>query len=269
MFYIIQVLVWLLFLLVISSKIRQKSIRIMFVIIASLLSTLEITSLYMTECFIDYRFYNHMNRNAIEGQAFQFGMQIFVIVILFILLMGLFYFFSKKINNSIIKQNKIFIPTILILFLFLSIPHGILNEIYQLYKILNAKQKSFNQALNDVGISPKQYTMPENLIAERGKNIIVISVESLEQGFLGANFDHLTPNLTKLTKEWTYFDNMPVGPGSGWTSGSLYTYQVGVPAFFKGQGNDFFQDSKKVKLTGLGHILNKAGYNIRYLVGHA
>lgn len=269
MFYIVQIILWLLFLLFISSKIKRKNIRIIFSIIASLVSTLEIVSVYMTERFLDYRFYNHMNANAVEGQVFQFGTQILVFVGLFIILSGLFYFISKKMNNSLIRHNKVFIPMVLIFFILLSIPHGILNETYQLYKILNAKQKSFNQALKDVGIPPKQYITPEYLTAEKGKNIIVISIESLEQGFLGKNFNNLTPNLTQLSQKWTYFNHMPVGPGSGWTSGSLYTHQVGVPAFFKGQGNDFFQGSKKVKLTGLGHILNKAGYNIKYLVGHA
>ncbi len=269
MFITTQIIVWLLFLLFILSRIKRKYIRVVFSIIASLLSTFEILSVYLTGRLLDFRFYNHINLNAVEGQAFQFGIQIFVFLFIFILLSGLFYFVSKKMANSAVSKNKISIPVLMVSFALLLIPHGILNETYQLYKILSAKEKGFSQALNDLNIPPDLYITPDQLIAESGKNIIVISIESLEQGFLGRNFDSLTPNLTALSHKWTYFNHMPVGPGSDWTSGSLYTYQVGVPAFFKGQGNDFFQGVKKVKLTGLGNILNKAGYNIRFVVGHA
>ncbi len=61
---------------------------------------------------------------------------------------------------------------------------------------------------------------------------------------------------------------MPQSPGGGWTAASLYNHQVGMPAFFKGQGNDYFQGASTVKLTGLGHILNNAGYNSKYIIGN-
>jgi phosphoglycerol transferase len=171
-------------------------------------------------------------------------------------------------NNSILRYNKFFIPTILVSFILLALPNGMLNEIYKIYEILNAEEKSFNQALIDVGINPKKYVIPENITASKGKNIIVISIESLEQGFLGKNFNNITPNLRKLSTEWTYYKNMPQSPGGGWTAASLYSHQVGIPAFFKGQGNEAFQGISNVKLTGLGHILNKAGYNSKYIIGN-
>jgi phosphoglycerol transferase len=170
-------------------------------------------------------------------------------------------------NNSILQHNKFFIPSILVSFILLALPNGMLNEIYKIYEILNAEEKSFNQALIDVGINPKKYITPEKITASKGKNIIIIAIESLEQGFLGKNFDNITPNLNKLSTEWTYYKNMPQSPGGGWTAASLYSYQVGVPAFFKGQGNDYFQGVSNVKLTGLGHILNKAEYNIKHIIG--
>ncbi len=86
--------------------------------------------------------------------------------------------------NSAVSKNKISIPVLMVSFALLLIPHGILNETYQLYKILSAKEKGFSQALNDLNIPPDLYITPDQLIAESGKNIIVISIESLEQGFL-------------------------------------------------------------------------------------
>lgn len=128
-------------------------------------------------------------------------------------------------------------------------------------------KKSFNDALVDIGISPDIYTDPTELTAIKGKNIVVISVESLEQGFLSSNFNNIAPNLNRLAKEWTFYKEMPASPGGGWTAASLYNQQVGMPAFFKGQGNEIFQGTINVQLTGLGHILKAAGYDSRYLVG--
>ena len=269
MFYTYQIILWLIFLLFIASKIKKKNRRILFSVVASFFSTLEIVAVYMTERFIDYRFYNHMNLNAIEGHGFQFISQFIAFVGLFIFLSVAFYFISKKMNDSILRHNKFFLPSILVLFVLLSLPNGIFSETYKIYEILDAEEKSFNQALTDVGISPEKYITPDRLTAEKGKNIIVISIESLEQGFLGKAFDNITPNLTRLSTEWTFYNEMPSSPGGSWTSGSLYNHQVGMPAFFKGQGNDFFQGSTNAKLTGLGHILNKAGYNSKYIVGNA
>ena len=269
MFYLYQVFLWFLLLLVISTKIKKKHRRIIFSIIASFVSTIEIVAVYMTNTFIDYRFYNHMNLNAIEGQGFQFVYQFIFFIGLFVLLTIIFYYLSKKMSHYMFSHNKIYIPVILTLFILLSLPNGIVNEAYKIYQILNAEEKLFNQALKSVGIPPEKYITPDRLTATKGKNIIVISIESLEQGFLGKNFNHITPHLTKLTKEWTYYNKMSVGPGGGWTAGSLYKHQVGMPAFFKGQGNDFFQGTTSVKLTGLGHVLNKAGYNSKYIVGNA
>jgi hypothetical protein len=62
---------------------------------------------------------------------------------------------------------------------------------------------------------------------------------------------------------------MSSAPGGTWTAGSLYKHQVGMPAFFKGSCNAFFQGTTNVKITGLGHILEEAGYNSTYLVGNA
>ncbi len=179
MFYAYQIIIWLIFLLFISSKIKKKNRRILFSIIVSFFTTLEIAAVYMTEKFIDYRFYNHMNLNAIEGHGFQFVSQFISFVCLFIFLSVAFYFISKKMNTSTLRHNKFFIPVVLTSFILLSLPNGVFNETYKIYEILDAEEKDFNQALTDVGISPEKYITPDQLTAQKGKNIIVISLESL------------------------------------------------------------------------------------------
>ncbi len=267
-FYVYQIILWIILLLVVSSKIKRKTWRLIFSLIASFFSTLEISAVYLTEKFIDYRFYNHINMNSIEGHGFQFITQFIIFLLLFVFLSTLFYFVSTKMNRSIFRHNKFFLPMILVLFILLSLPNGIMHEGYKVYKILNAEDKGFTQALKDLNIPPEDYILPRQVTAIKGKNIIIISIESLEQGFLKSGFKKVTPNLSKMSKEWTFYNHMPVSPGADWTAGSLYSYQVGVPSFFKVQNwNQIFQDTRDVKLTGLGHVLNVAGYTSRYIVG--
>lgn len=46
-----------------------------------------------------------------------------------------------------------------------------------------------------MGISPDEYIIPDQLIATQGKNIIVISIESLEKVFLGPDFNNIAHHL--------------------------------------------------------------------------
>jgi phosphoglycerol transferase len=148
----------------------------------------------------------------------------------------------------------------------------------------HTEEKTFKQSLKALSVDPKNYILPKDLKAAPGKNIIVISVESLEQGFFSKSFDNLVPYLKKYSEEWTFFRNMPIGPGSGWTAGSLFTHQVGLPAFVNMEDKSFkskndssnggawanllFQGTRDNKLVGVGNILNKAGYDYKYLMGN-
>lgn len=267
MFNIYQIFVWIILLLFITSQISQKHWKIIFSNVSALLITLEILSIYLTGRLIDYRFYNHININAIEGHAFQFSNSFPLLLTIFISTYFFIYFVSIKINKLYIIKFKITTSIIFISLILLILPNGIIHEIYTIHEILTADEKNFNDALHDVGISPEKYIKPNQIMAKKGKNIIVISIESLEKGFIGDRFDNITPNLKALSKEWNYY-NMPPSPGGGWTAGSLFCHQVGMPAFFKGQGNDFFQGTTDVKLTGLGNILTKAGYESKYVLSN-
>ena len=267
MYFSYQILVLFIFLFVIASIIRGRIPRIVFSLMGGLFFVFEIVAVYMTGKLIDYRFYTHINLNSLYAHGFQFETQIILFVVLFVMTSILLYYGSKKYSYYLLNKFKISVPIISVAFILLSLPNSVFSEIYKVYEILDTKDVSFNKALSDLGISPEQYVTPDQLSAIKGKNIIVISLESVEQGFLGPNFDGLTPNLNSLSKEWTFYNKMPVGPGGSWTSGSLYNHQVGMPAFFKGQVNQVFQGTSNVKLTGLGHVLNKAGYDSKYLIG--
>jgi glycerophosphoryl diester phosphodiesterase len=265
LFYACQIIILFILFLFISCKIKRKKTRILFSIIVSIIITFEILSLYVTGKFIDYNFYSHMYLDAISTYIFLFFKQIIFFSIIFVLISFIFYYISERIIVSSLCFNKYFIPTTLMCIIIFSISGGIFNETYKVYKIIKAEEKDFDQALIDLGISPIEYITPSNITSEKGKNIIVISIESLELGFLGKD----TPNLSKLSNEWTFFNKMIQGEGEGNTSASLYNHQVGMHFFFKEQANSTFQGIVSTKLTGLGHILNNAGYNSKYILGNA
>ncbi len=119
--------------------------------------------------------------------------------------------------------------------------------------------------MEDLGIDPSTYITSEEITATAGKNIIVLSLESLERGYLEPPLDNLTPNLRAFAKENTLI-NMEPSNGSGWTSASMYTVLTGLPSFFKSTSNQIFQNSIAYKGSNLGDVLKTAGYSRTYLM---
>lgn len=267
MFYLFQLVVWWVFLLFLTGKIASKIGRVIFSVLASLFILVEVFALYTTQKFLGYQFYNHINLNDLEIYAFQFVGEIVIATALAIIFTALFYKMAKMLSISKFKKNAYLIPVAVISLAILSSPNGIIGEVYKIYAMVTVKKMTFNKALANLNIPPEKYVLEKDLKARPGKNIVVICIESLEQGFLTDKFKRLTPGLINLSKKWTYYDKMPQSPGGGWTAGSLYSYQIGVPAFFCGQANAYFQGADSSKLIGLGNILNKAGYNSRFLMG--
>ncbi len=247
---------------------RNKVLRVLLMLIISLYSSIEIISVLLTGKFIDYRFYFHMRLDSLKSFGFQF-VNYYLLYFVFVLLTLIFAYFTAnridKIFNN--KYTSVVIVSVLVAFLFL--PAGGFSEKYYLYKVLTSKEETFRDALQSLGIANEQYVSPDEVEAQKGKNIIVISLESLEKGFLKHSaFEKITPNLRRLNEIWTSYD-MPEGPGGDWTAAAIYNLLVGMPAFFHGQGNATFQGTTDVRLTGLGHILKRSGYRSRYLIGNA
>ncbi len=254
----------LLFLFFTNSLAKNKFIQFFISFIFSLFILTQAASLYITKSFFNYQFYIHTNFQSLFTKGNTLTKELLFAAALFSLTLILLSFFSqylKKINPT----YRCLISLASIIFLFL-IPHSPIKELHEIYQIVNAQKKSFNDALKNLGIPPSDYVLPKDLKASKGLNIIVISVESLEIGFLD-RFPLLTPRLNSLRAKWSFYPQLEIGPGGGWTAGSLYKQQVGIPAFFKGGGNDFFQGAKNAKLTGVGNVLKTAGYDARYIMG--
>lgn len=266
MFYFFQIFFLLIIFFLVLNKMKSNKIKICFAIFFSLYFTLQMASVYLIGGFINYQFYYHSGIDEIKTYIFQFTMEYTIFSLLFIFMF--FLFVLVNIRDFIKKINiKLLFFSIAICFSFLCVSDGIINENIQLIKMLTHNKKTFTEALNSIGITSEKYITKEMLKATKGKNIIVISLESLEKGFLGDDFNQLTPNLNQFSKDYTFFDNFFVSEGGTWTSGSMYSVMTGVPALFNGFANDFFQGASASKIVSLGHVLNKAGYVSKYIVG--
>ncbi|WP_136605283.1 LTA synthase family protein [Paenibacillus dokdonensis] len=103
---------------------------------------------------------------------------------------------------------------------------GILNyEVYTLFadttekeEIMNSKEIS-QQSIDELkGITTP--ASPQYWGADKGKNLIVVQMESFQNFLIGLTLDgqEITPNLNKLAKENIYFSNFYTNAGQGTTS---------------------------------------------------
>jgi len=265
---VIQILALYTATLFLSVQIKNAKASLIFSSLLSILIILEVTSVYLTGNLIDYRAYSHFNFREISDWAPLFKTEMAFFFLAYIITSASHYKITNLLKRKMLLNNRMRIPVIIILITIMSVPNGIFSEFYKIYEMVTVKSESLKNALSSLNISSDSYIQPHQVEATKGKNIIVISLESIEQGYISPYFKEVTPNLTQLSKELTYYSNFPESPGSKWTSASLYTHQVGMPAFFKGSGNEFFQNSSEVQLTGLSHVLNKAGYQTTYFMGN-
>lgn len=267
MFIFINILLIVATALIITTSVKNRALGFILSLFFGLIITLQISSIYVGGTLIDYRFYYHFNTNDILKMQDLYLNQ----VMLFFLSLSLFTFFLFWLKNKIEHFSffsKKYIKYILLSFciLIMSFKNGAVSNIWNTIEILSSANTGFKDSAHDLGIH--DYISSNNIEAEKGKNIIIISLESFEKGFISDSYSHLTPHLRSLASKWNYYDMQP-NSGSNWTSGSLYTYLTGFPAFFRGQGNDIFKNSYYSEVTGISHVLKAAGYNMTYLTGDA
>ena len=259
----------------INSLIRNKKLRLAISLITGIFIILQLTSLYFNHSFIGYQFFVHFNLSGIQGVSGLFTSQIIAAIVLLIVIIAAFYmshvyfyeklisFFNKEINSQIIKLT---ILIMVVLFLgTITTTGSFISDTKSLFSIVHTNSAAFEDILAKNGMS--DYISPEKIKCKKGKNLIIISLESIERAFMGAEFANLTPNLQKLKKNWSYYD-LEQNNGSGWTSGSLYTYLTGFPAYFGIHSNSIFQAAYHSEITSISHILKKADYNTTYINGN-
>ena len=194
-------------LLLANSFIKNNKKRFVTSTISSLFLTAEVFSLYLTQTFIGYQFYLHTNLRGIKGMESLFVLQIVITVLLFIGLVVLFqsaHFLWIKFKQRIKKSDKIYRnrKILMISLVLIHVVHGrFIKDTSTLLPILAADNSgNFNDVLAKHGMS--DYVTPKNLKCTVGKNIIAISMESLENGFLHEKYAAINGNLRKLKENW-------------------------------------------------------------------
>ncbi|PWD97997.1 sulfatase-like hydrolase/transferase [Marinilabilia rubra] len=265
---------------VICTWISRKVLRITVSGLLSLFLCFELVSIYFVKTFIGYEFYVHLNLRDIVGMLDIYVVQGTVIILIWGLLWWFLFqaprvfriIFDKL--NGVTGRTSVKMPhknvfrwgVVLISVFVMSMQGGIIQAAGSFFASMNVEGKSFLKALEDLGM--KDYVSPQDVWAEKGKNIIAISLESYERGYLSQKMRHLTPELRSLKNRWRYYE-MEQNNGAKWTSGSLYASLVGLPAYFGVEGNSIFQNSFHSQISGVSHALKKAGYRVKYITSKA
>lgn len=258
------------FLFLLCSLIINNKLRLIFSFFASFFICLQVLSLYFTQSFIGYQFFVHFN---LMGGIGLYNLFIPHLIIFFcsLLILLFFNFYSKYLfKNNKRRQliNVIKVCSAFLILLVVIIQGNFIRDSKSLLTLFSSPDnyKDFKEVLKKHNMS--DYVSSNQIVSKTGKNIIVISMESLERGFLTTKYAHLTPNLNKLKDKWNYIE-MNENAGSNWTSGSLYTYLTGFPALFGVDANNIFQSAYHSNISSITEALDKADYETVYLNGNA
>lgn len=254
---------------IICIALKNRILRLSIAFILALFCGLQLLSLYFNHTFIGYQFYIHTN---VRDTSLMIGLYTKELLLLSALVLSITYVFfkSRTLFLSYYKQINLKVlyislcTTVLFSLVVMSSSGGPIFTAYETLKMFKSTSTHFDNALHNLDI--KAYTSPKKLKGTAGKNIIIISLESLESAFLSDTFKHLTPNLRRLKQDWQHF-NIKQNKGSEWTAGSLYTVQTGFPAFFGIEGNSIFKQVYQPKISSITQTLNAANYQTQFYIG--
>lgn len=145
-----------------------------------------------------------------------------------------------------------------------------INDIYTRFFGYNDKQV---ESTEDVAETMKVLSTNKSDDKElkgiaKGKNLIVIQIESLQNFVVGATYNgqELTPNLNKLIQEDTlYFDNYYQNIGKGNTSDAEFSTQNSLYPVIEGESYRLYQDNT---FYGLPWIMRENGYQTAVFHGY-
>ena len=248
------------FTITLASFFKPKKWQLLTIILMTVIIVMELTSIYFSGGFIDYQFYVNLNVNDIIEGLFIFKLQALLVIVVFL---GLVFILSKLASLFRNKCRLLWrLPLAAIAIAFISYHNGPISRIYEIYQVTCAPKATFEQALQALNMS--DYVTKSQINSQQGKNIIVLSLESFEQGFL--DFADITPNLRQLKQQYTFFPNMPMSAGSTWTTASMYTYMTGVPFLIGEHSTSPLKNANSTQLVTLADVLKQAGYQTLYVM---
>lgn len=222
----------------------------------------ELISIYFSGGFIDYQFFVNLNWQDIIAGLTIFRWQAALSLICFIAAICLLFYLTRYLANKCSLLSRVSLLVVMIMVV--SYKEGPLIKLSEIYQITMVKNKTFEDSLKQIAMA--DYVTKTELESEAGKNIIVISLESFERGFL--EIPNMAPNLQQLSTRYSYYPMMRMVQGSSWTTASMYTYMTGVPFLIGTLSTTPMEKAKATKLVSLGDILGLAGYRMRYIIGN-
>ena len=133
--------------------------------------------------------------------------------------------------------------------------------------LLSAKEMKVSFSMSSEQILSKlgaqgEYLAPDKVIAQKGKNLVVIYCESLEANFLqNKNFPNEVPSLNALLAQgWQSYANYKCLDGADWTVGALYATQTGLPAYLGANSDTLFGGVRQSNAVSYAGVLKQAGY---------
>ena len=183
-----------------------------------------------------------------------------IIIILFCLARKYFFLLSAE------KRKKI----TLILFIILT-PFFLFSQTTRAYKSLAKQylQYSLGKQISIPKFDTKtNYIYPKDIKAQKGKNLVVIYLESFENTFLTSDrLDGLTPRIKRLIKNgWYQYNNYNEAEGANWTSGALFATQTSFPSFFELELFSSFPEISYLDLISWSRVLKVAGYKNTFMM---
>ena len=251
----------------------SKSFCLFLAILFSFLTNIQMLSYYTTSRPLNYQVFAHMRLDSVAMAFDLFTPQVFLLVVLFFIFTFIYFFSSRLIavlfnkSSNTVRQNLLFIIFGVCLFSLTLPSDSIIKHAYYLTRNLIPPDtvQDISSLMESYGID--NYVQRENITGSLGKNVIIISLESFERGFLDKEvFPDVAPNLRKMSEDWTFFPNFIQSKGSGWTSGALYAMLTGMPSYFGFHGNSIFQTTTETRLASLGDVFHSAGYNMTWFM---
>ncbi len=182
-----------------------------------------------------------------------------VVLVLFLLLA---IFIICKTSNMLFALDKRKRIKVIIIYLCLCVPLFCVSNTASAYVNLFIQGSEWLWKTENIFWNQGKYLPPEQLQAEKGKNLVIIYLESFENSFVkNDEFKSLTPNLRRLLDSgWYSYDNYQQLKGADSTVLALYATQTSFPCFFPLRMNYNFSKVKLLDINSWAHILKIAGY---------
>lgn len=242
---------------------NKKSYSVLIIILFFLLAFADITALLITGEHIDLFCFFKVNFDIIKS-GWKIIPDIFIYLVIFLLFLSFIIPIVFKISGLLLKLSKDKRKKVIIISFSICLPLFFISQTTIAYVNL-VKQYMlylFNKPEN-VFWNNNKYVVSKNIKAEKGKNLVIIYLESFENTFIeNDKFKHLTPNMRHLAADasWYKYNNYNSCKGADNTSAALWATQTSFPAFFATDMFTKISQLKYLNINSWSNVLKAAGY---------